>query len=210
MDRLFTPFERLDAANSDVEGTGIGLTLSKHLAEAMGGTLVASSVVGRGSTFSVDLPYVEGPVERLERHHPMALVPDVAPPSEEDCGRRHTILYIEDNVSNLKLMERVLARRGDVELVTAVQGRLGVELARQHRPAMILLDLHLPDVTGEEILRRLREDAVTSSVPVVMVTADATGGQVQRLLSAGATAYLTKPLDVGQLLIVVDTILTRR
>ncbi len=88
-----------------------------------------------------------------------------------------------------------------------MQGRLGVELARQHQPTMILLDLHLPDVNGEEILRRLREDPLTSAIPVVIVTADATAGQVQRLLSAGAAAYLTKPLDVAKLLSVIDDVL---
>jgi CheY-like chemotaxis protein len=101
-----------------------------------------------------------------------------------------------------------LAKRGDVEVVSAMQGRLGVELARQLQPRMILLDLHLPDVPGEGVLRRLREDPRTASIPVVMVTADATAGQVQRLVSAGATAYLTKPLDVSLLLQVVDDILT--
>ncbi|MDQ3898114.1 MAG: ATP-binding protein, partial [Actinomycetota bacterium] len=210
MDRLFTPFDRLDAADTDVEGTGIGLTLSKHLAEAMGGALAVESVVGQGSTFSIDLPRVEGPLERYERHQPDGASsrgdPTDAPPPAG--GRPHKLLYIEDNLSNVKLMERVLARRGDVEVVSAVQGRLGVELARQHRPSVILLDLHLPDVNGEEILRRLRDDPATASIPVVMVTADATVGQVQRLLSAGAAAYLTKPLDVGQLLGVVDEVLS--
>jgi CheY-like chemotaxis protein len=121
---------------------------------------------------------------------------------------RHKVLYIEDNLSNLKLIDRILAKRGDVEVVSAMQGRLGVELARQLQPRMILLDLHLPDVPGEGVLRRLREDPRTASIPVVMVTADATAGQVQRLVSAGATAYLTKPLDVSLLLQVVDDILT--
>ena len=210
MDRLFTPFDRLDAAQTEVEGTGIGLTLSKHLAEAMGGALAVESTPGQGSTFSIDLPRVEGPVERYERH-PAEKAPSSAGVAErmvDGAPPRRTVLYIEDNLSNLKLMERVLARRGDVEVVSAMQGRLGVELARQHKPEMILLDLHLPDVTGEEILRRLRDDPATVSIPVVMVTADATAGQVQRLLSAGATAYLTKPLDVGQLLSVVDQVLS--
>lgn len=208
MDRLFTPFDRLDAGRTEVEGTGIGLTLSKSLAEAMGGVLVVESAVGQGSTFSVELPRVEGQEERFERSR---LAPAVqAEPLERDDlrpGHRQKVLYIEDNLSNLKLIERILARRNDVEVVSAMQGRLGVELARQHQPTMILLDLHLPDVNGEEILRRIREDPLTSTIPVVIVTADATAGQVQRLLSAGAAAYLTKPLDVAKLLSVIDDVL---
>ena len=208
MSRLFAPFDRLDAGQTDVEGTGIGLTLSKHLAEAMGGTLSVESVPGQGSTFSVDLPLVEGPVERYERLQPETAALAVHPPNGHlGPGQRHKVLYIEDNPSNLRLIERILARRGDVDVVSAMQGRFGIELARQHHPSLILLDLHLPDIGGEEILRRLRDDPLTASIPVVMVTADATAGQVQRLLSAGATAYLTKPLDVAMLLGLVDEML---
>jgi CheY-like chemotaxis protein/nitrogen-specific signal transduction histidine kinase len=210
MDRLFAPFDRLDAGQTDVEGTGIGLALAKNLAEAMGGALVVESVVGRGSTFSFDLPRVEGPVERYERLQPPKAFPAVGAPANghHHAGQSHKLLHIEDNPSNLRLIERILAGRDDVVVVSAMQGRFGIELARQHQPALILLDLHLPDISGEEILRRLREDPMTSSIPVVMVTADATAGQVQRLLSAGAVAYLTKPLDVTMLLSVIDGILT--
>lgn len=207
MDRLFAPFDRLDAASTDIEGTGIGLALAKNLAEAMGGALVVESVVGRGSTFSVELPRVEGPVERYERLR-SGVVPTATPPNGQHLpGRTSKLLHIEDNPSNLRLIERILSRRDDVVVVSAMQGRFGIELARQHQPALILLDLHLPDISGEEILHRLREDPATSAIPVVMVTADATAGQVQRLLSAGAAAYLTKPLDVAKLLEVIDGIL---
>jgi len=208
MSRLFAPFDRLDAGHTDVEGTGIGLTLSKSLAEAMGGTLSAESVPGQGSTFSLDLPRVEGPVERYERMQPVPSTVTVQPPNGNIApGERHKVLYIEDNPSNLRLIERILARRGDVDVVSAMQGRFGIELARQHHPSLILLDLHLPDINGEEVLRRLVDDPLTSSIPVVMVTADATAGQVQRLLSAGASAYLTKPLDVARLLGLLDEML---
>jgi PAS domain S-box-containing protein len=207
MDRLFAPFDRLDAGSTDIEGTGIGLALSKNLAEAMGGALVVESSVGRGSTFSFDLPRVEGPVERYERLQPEPPVAVAATNGQRHDGPAHKLLHIEDNPSNLRLIERILSRRENVVVVSAMQGRFGIELARQHQPALILLDLHLPDISGEEILHRLREDPATSSIPVVMVTADATTGQVQRLLSAGAAAYLTKPLDVAMLLEVIDGIL---
>jgi CheY-like chemotaxis protein len=114
------------------------------------------------------------------------------------------VLHIEDNLSNLKLVERILERRGDVELIAAMQGGLGVELAREHRPGLVLLDLHLPDIGGEQVLQRLRQDPATASIPVVIVSADATTRQVQRLLSAGATGYLTKPIAVPELLRVLD------
>ena len=211
MGRLFAPFDRLDAGHTDVEGTGIGLALAKSLAEAMGGSLCAESVLGQGSTFSVDLPRAEGPVERYERLQPEpATLPAVPADGHAEPGQRHVVLHIEDNPSNLRLIERILGRRGDVDVVSAMQGRFGIDLARQHHPSLILLDLHLPDISGEEILRRLLDDPLTASIPVVMVTADATAGQVQRLLSAGASAYLTKPLDVAKLLDLLDEMLSTR
>jgi PAS domain S-box-containing protein len=203
VDQLFAPFERLGAEYTDVEGTGIGLALSRRLSEAMGGTLGMTTELGRGSTFTVELPRVEGPVERYERlnggSEAAAPVPAAAPPEQ-----RHKVLHIEDNLSNLKLVERILAPRGDIEIVAAMQGRLGLELAHEHHPVLVLLDLHLPDMGGDEVLQRLRDDPVTASIPVVIVSADATPGQVSRLLAAGATAYLTKPIDVRELRSVLD------
>ena len=191
---LFVPFERLGVEGTGVEGTGIGLALSKRLAEAMGGTVTATSVLGQGSTFTVELPRVEGPVERYER-----LNGDRAPAAASASDTRR-VLHIEDNLSNLKLIEKIFEQRPEVEVVAAMHGSLGLELAREHRPSLILLDLHLPDINGEEVLQRLREDPVTAPIPVVIVSADATPGQVQRLLASGATAYITKPIDVRELL----------
>jgi signal transduction histidine kinase/ActR/RegA family two-component response regulator len=204
IERLFAPFERLGAEHSDVEGTGIGLALSRRLAEAMGGSLEVESAVTRGSTFAVNLPLVEGPVERYERLD--AASDDAA--TGEVAG--NTVVHIEDNLSNLRLVEQVIARQGGTELVVAMQGRLGLELVRQHRPAAVLLDLHLPDIDGEDVLRALRDDPETASIPVVILSADATPGQVQRLLAAGARAYLTKPLEVRQLLEILDDIVGDR
>jgi PAS domain S-box-containing protein len=195
---LFVPFERLGAEGTDVEGTGIGLALSKRLAEAMGGTIGATSTLGQGSIFSFELPRVEGPVERYERLNGSAHT-IVAP-----AARRHRVLHIEDNMSNLKLVERIFAQRPDVEVIAALHGSLGLELAREHDPALILLDLHLPDIGGEQVLQRLRDDPVTASIPVVIVSADATSGQIQRLLASGASSYITKPIDVRELLSVFE------
>jgi len=200
LELLFTPFERLGAERTTIEGTGIGLALSRRLAEVMGGALGVESNLGRGSTFWVEFPQVEGPVDRLERLGEVGAPVAAAGPGLE----RPAILHVEDNLANIQLVERVLAQRPGVRLIPAMQGRLGLELARQHQPVLVLLDLNLADVGGEEILRALRDDPLTATIPVVIVSADAMPRQVQRLLSAGATAYLTKPIDVRQLLELVD------
>ena len=114
------------------------------------------------------------------------------------------MLYIEDNPSNIKLVETILRERPEVTLLVAQQGRLGLDLAREHAPALVLLDLNLPDISGEEILRRLRADERTDAIPVVMVSADATVGQVARLRRGGADGYLTKPFEIEQFLAVID------
>jgi CheY-like chemotaxis protein/anti-sigma regulatory factor (Ser/Thr protein kinase) len=204
---LFTPFERLGAERTTVEGTGIGLALSRRLAEVMGGHLDVESTVGRGSTFWVDFNIVEGPVDRVERlGHVGAPAAVAVTPSSE----RPAILHIEDNLSNIQLIERVLAQRPAIRLIPAMQGRLGLELARQHRPVLVLLDLNLADISGEEVLRMLREDKITARTPVAIVSADAMPRQAQRLLAAGATAYLTKPIDVRELLELVDSAIAAR
>jgi len=164
----------------------------------MGGTLDVTSQVGVGSTFAVELPLTAAPVEALEPRGGSPTV-DPAPPDA-----RMVVLYIEDNLSNLRLIEQVLGRRPRTTLLSAMQGRLGLDLAREHRPDLILLDLHLPDLPGQEVLRRLLDEPRTREIPVLILSADATPGHVERLLAAGARAYLTKPLDVRQLLALVD------
>jgi len=200
LDRLFTPFERLGAEASGVEGTGLGLSLSKRFVEAMGGRVRVESKVGIGSTFAVELAAATAPGEGL---HEAELPPAAAP------ARAGTVLYVEDNLANVRLVERVLQRRPQVTLLPAAQGRLGLELAREHHPDLVLLDSHLPDVPGAEVLRRLREEPRTADIPVVIVSADATPGEIERLRGLGAEAYLTKPLDVRQLLELVDGVLAR-
>jgi signal transduction histidine kinase/ActR/RegA family two-component response regulator len=202
---VFTPFDRLGAESTGIEGSGIGLALSRRLAEAMGGRLDVATEVGRGSTFWVELPLVEGPVERWER---LGGQPAPGNGHESSPARaRSRVLHIEDNLANVKLVERILGEREDIEVVAAMQGRLGLELAHELRPALVLLDLHLPDVSGDDVLRQLREDPATASIPVVIVSADATPGQIQRLTAAGAMAYLTKPLDVRELLRLLEEVL---
>jgi CheY-like chemotaxis protein len=167
----------------------------------MGGRLEAESRIGSGSTFRVELQATENPVtaEEEEEEHP--LPPGDALPAVD---RRYTILYIEDNLSNLKLVQRILGERPDVHLIAAMQGGLGLELAREHRPDLVLLDLHLPDIQGDEVLARLQADPAFNGTPVVVLSADATKGRIQRLLEAGACAYLSKPIDVKQFVDVVN------
>ena len=121
-----------------------------------------------------------------------------------------TVLYIEDNLSNLQLVDRIVSRRGGVTLISAMRPALGLDLAREHHPDLILLDLHLPDIPGEEVLQRLRADARTAGIPVVVLSADARPGLIKRLLGAGARRFLTKPLDISELLKVLDEVADER
>ncbi len=202
--QLFTPFERLGAEQSGVEGTGLGLSLSKRLIEAMNGTIGVESVPDQGSAFWIELPIAEGQVEESKRVGTDLLA------SPEWYAKAYTMLYIEDNLSNLALMERLLQQRPHINLLPTMQGQLGLEMARELRPDLILLDLHLPDIKGDAVLQQLQDDPSTSHIPVVMLSADATQRQIDRLLAAGAWAYLTKPIDVKRLLEILDEALDAR
>jgi CheY-like chemotaxis protein len=189
--RLFTPFDRLGAEQTGVEGTGLGLALCQRLVQAMHGSIGASSTLGRGSVFWVELACAESPLV-----HVAVAKRDISPSVSGSETDKRTILYVEDNLSNLTLIEQMLAERPHIELMTAMQGQLGIELARQHSPDLILLDLHLPDLPGWDVLSRLQGDEATRDIPVVIISADATSRQINRLMEAGARAYLTKPLDM--------------
>jgi nitrogen-specific signal transduction histidine kinase/CheY-like chemotaxis protein len=206
MDRLFVPFERLSSEQSAAEGTGLGLPLSKRLAEAMGGTLDLETTVDEGSTFWVELPLTEGPVQRAERQELQALPQERAVQAEPAM----TVLYIEDNLSNLQLVERILGRRPGVSLISAMRPLLGLELASEHHPDLILLDLHLPDMPGQEVLRRLLANPRTAEIPVVVLSADARPSLIKDLVDQGAKAFMTKPLDVKEFLDLLDDVAVGR
>ena len=123
---------------------------------------------------------------------------------------QHTVLYIEDNAVNRLLVERVFEHRSNIDIIVATRGLLGLEMARDHQPAIVLLDIHLPDVNGDKVLTRLRDDPLTRDIPVVVLSADASDRQMQRLLNLGAAAYLTKPLDVHKLLETVDAMISEQ
>jgi len=196
--RVFDPFDRLGAEKTSVQGTGVGLTLSKHLVERMGGALTVVSEFGVGSTFAVELASVDAPSTAAPARPQAAALSSAA-------GALH-ILHVEDNPANLALVEQVLARRRGVELQAAMYGGLALELARAQRPDLILLDLHLPDMLGTEVFDRLQAEPSTAGIPVVVVSADATPTQVDRLRAAGIAGYLTKPIDVRELLSVVERV----
>ena len=200
LERLFTPFDRLGAEGSTVEGTGLGLALSKSLVEAMSGAMDVRSQPGLGSTFSVELLVVAAPVA-AGAGRPVR--PGPATTGDAPVSTR-TILYIEDNLSNLRLIESILSQRPGISVLSAMQGRVGLDLARAHRPDLILLDRHLPDISGDQVFVQLREDPRTRDIPVIVLSADAISSEIRRLLGAGVRAYLTKPLDVRQLLAVID------
>jgi CheY-like chemotaxis protein len=205
--RLFTPFDRLGAEHDGIEGSGIGLALSKRLVEAMGGSIRVQSAVGIGTTFAVEFPAAVAPDAEMQfsdslLNHPLHDMPHAGQP--EVPVRRQNVLQIEDNPANQQVIERVLGYRPHLNLITAIQGQMGLVLAREHHPEVILLDLNLPDLSGAEVLARLRADPQTAEIPVIIVSADATPNQVQRLLALGAQEYLTKPLNLEKLLGTLD------
>lgn len=203
LSRLFTPFDRL-GADSRIEGTGLGLVLSRGLITAMGGALSVDSVVGQGTSASVDLPLSALPTTHA------TVVSDKVQVSAPVSGGAFTILCVEDNLPSYQLVERLVARRPGIRLISAMQGNLGVELAASHRPDLILLDLNLPDISGEEVLRRLRERPDTAPIPVVMLSADAMQKQIDKLLAAGAREYLTKPIEVTRFYALLDELMAKK
>ncbi|UZE21309.1 PAS domain S-box protein [Pseudomonas sp. B21-056] len=188
LDQLFKPFERL-GADPQVEGTGLGLSLSKSLLEMMQGNLLVRSVPGQGCCFTLQLPGAQVVATQLP---PIAALTVTRPPVEYH-GR---VLCIEDNLSSLALIETLMQRRPGIQLLSSMQGQMGLDLARQHAPQLILLDVTLPDLEGLEVLRRLRQSPATASTPVLMITADASDLTHRALQDAGATAILTKPIHI--------------
>jgi len=197
--QLFQPFNRLGQEASGVAGTGIGLVVTKQLAELMDGTLGVESTVGAGSVFWVDLRSTAAPelaVTLVETAHVQTRQPvDV---------RLRTLLYIEDNPANMILVEQLIARRPDIRLLTAVNGNLGIELARDSQPDMILMDINLPGISGVDALKILRGDPATAHIPVVALSANAMPRDIELGLKVGFFRYLTKPIKVKEFMETLD------
>ncbi|HRD96191.1 MAG TPA: CHASE domain-containing protein [Rubrivivax sp.] len=194
---LFQPYNRLGRETSGIEGTGIGLVISRRLTELMGGTLTVQSRQGAGSVFTVRLPEA------------IATQADASPPAlaAQPQYRHRLVHYVEDNETNVEVMRGVLAQRPQITLLSSTLGLDGLVAIRQQPPDLILLDMQLPDISGAELLRHLQQDPVLASIAVVVVSADATPARIEEALSQGARHYVTKPLDVPHFLTIIDKLL---
>ncbi len=205
LQQLFQPFNRLGQEAGTEEGTGIGLVVTKQLVELMGGTLGVESEVGIGTLFWIELAASSAPELQLGEH-----AADIREPWGEtlrDAPRRK-VLYVEDNPANLILVEQLIARRSDLDMLSAVDGHLGIALARQHQPDLILMDINLPGISGTEVLGLLRADPLTAHIPVIALSANALPRDVRKGLDAGFLRYLTKPINVPEFMEALDTALS--
>jgi len=197
LERLFEPFERLGAESTTIEGTGIGLALSKQLAQLMGASLGVDSVPGKGSTFWIDLPLTDTPT------HPTV----TRERSQYSAVRKGTVLYVEDNLANLKVVEAMLGLQAGLRLISAMNGEDGLQIAHRERPDVILLDIHLPGMDGYAVLSALRGNPATCAIPVIALSADAMPADIDQGLQAGFAYYLTKPVHRDQLIATIETAL---
>ena len=190
--QLFDPFNRLGAEGGEIEGTGIGMTISKKLIEVMNGSIGVTSALGEGSTFYVSLPVCFLTLGKIEsRNTPM----DNAIAGRKET-RRFTILYIEDNPANLKLIEDILTDYPEVRLLSATYAQMGIDIALSHKPDLILMDINLPDIDGIEALKRLRNFEETHETPVIAMSANAMKKDIDRAMAEGFKTYITKPIDI--------------
>jgi CheY-like chemotaxis protein len=198
--QLFQPFNRLGQEASAEQGTGIGLVMSKRLVELMGGEIGMESTAGTGSVFWFELNLAAEP-------HPVAGAAKPSAPHhahvQHDAAPR-TLLYVEDNQANMQLVEQLIARRPDMRLLSAADAILGIELARTRLPEVILMDINLPGMSGIQALEILREDPVTARIPVLAISANAMPHDIKKGLDAGFFRYITKPIDVNELMAALD------
>ncbi|MES2320454.1 MAG: ATP-binding protein [Pseudomonadota bacterium] len=203
VDALFQPFNRLGQENGVEEGTGIGLVVTRRLVELMGGTIGVSSSVGVGTVFWVELETTEP-------------VPSMLSGSVHAIGRRespiapgvsHTLLYVEDNPANLKLVQEIVGFRADLRLLSAPDAHLGIEMAKAHSPDLILMDINLPGMNGIDALHELRRDPRSSHIPVLALTANAMPRDIERGIDAGFYRYLTKPINIDEFNEAIDSTL---
>jgi CheY-like chemotaxis protein/anti-sigma regulatory factor (Ser/Thr protein kinase) len=201
--QLFQAFNRLGQEAGGEEGTGIGLVVAKRLVELMGGVIGVESTVGVGSAFWFELVSVAEPHLSMEGGEAAAS----AQPHVPRGSRLHTLLYVEDNPANLKLVEQIIARHPDMRLLTAVNGNLGIGIARDNQPEVILMDINLPGINGFEVLKLLRSDPATAHIPVIAISANAMPRDIKKGLEAGFFLYLTKPIKVNEFMDALDTAL---
>jgi CheY-like chemotaxis protein len=201
--QLFQPFNRLGQEAGSVAGTGIGLVVTKRLAELMGGVLGVASRAGAGSVFWCELISCAAPQLVADGGEAAAFDGPAVPAG----ARTHTLLYVEDNQANMKLVEQLISRRPDIRLLTAVDGTLGIEVARTAKPTVILMDINLPGISGLEALKVLRADATTAHIPIVALSANAMPRDIEKGLQAGFFRYLTKPIKINEFMHTLDAAL---
>ncbi|MGZ5601451.1 MAG: ATP-binding protein [Methylobacter sp.] len=197
--QLFQPFNRLGQENGAVEGTGIGLVVTKQLVEQMGGAIGVDSTVGVGSEFWIDL-VKDVPPQFASGH---ALSSDHAPHTQGNPAQR-TLLYVEDNPANLMLVEQIIAGHPHVRILSAQDGHLGIALARAHRPDVILMDINLPGIGGLQTLQILSQDPAVAHIPVIALSANAMFRDIEKGLAAGFFRYLTKPIKINEFISAFD------
>ncbi len=203
---LFQPFNRLgQEVSGGVGGTGIGLVVTERLVKLMGGSIAVTSNPGVGTVFSVELLSIAMP--QLAFDSPEVAAEGAEPEALSKEGPRHTLLYVEDNPANMKLVEQIIARRPDMELLTAVNGVLGLELARRAQPTLILMDLNLPGISGVATMKLLREDPTTAHIPVVALSANASPRDIELGLEHGFFRYLTKPINIREFMDMLTAVL---
>jgi CheY-like chemotaxis protein len=198
--QLFQPFNRLGKEAGPEEGTGIGLVVTKRLVEMMGGTIGAESAVDVGSVFWVELSLTTAPHLASREAGCAALVEPLVPSG----APLRTLLYVEDNPSNLELVEQLVERRTELRLLSAADGNIGIEFARAYQPEVILMDINLPGISGIEAMKILRADPTTAHIPIIALSANAVPRDIQKALEAGFFNYLTKPIKVNEFMAALD------
>ncbi len=196
---IFEPFTRVDVEVDQIEGTGIGLTIAKSLIESMNGTITFSSVFGQGSEFIVELP--KGDQTTVKKQSERLKSKNILPLSE---NKKFKILYVEDNPENLDLVEQIMSKRPDIDLLPASSAEKGIEIAREEQPGLIIMDIHLPGMDGLTAFQRLKNYEETASIPVIALSADAMQTDKNRALAIGFTCYLTKPIDIPEFMETID------
>ena len=203
--QLFKAFERLNAEKAEIEGTGIGLLITKNIIELMGGNIGVDSQPGKGSTFWIELPNDDLQIDHEDKRIKKEVI-KMQTISNSNAEQERTVLYIEDNPANLRLVNQLLGRQSNIHMWSAHEPLLGLELAAEHQPDLILLDINLPGLSGYEVLKHLRQSTTTRHIPVIAISANAMPKDIEKGKQAGFDDYITKPIDINLLL---DTVTKR-
>ena len=200
MNQLFQPFNRLGQEGGVVEGTGIGLVVTQRLVEQMGGSIGVTSSVGVGSEFWIELLRATAPQTVEGNLNPVDILPHV----NEHLAQQHTLLYVEDNPANLMLVQHIIEDQPAIRMLSAPDGNLGIEIARAHLPDVVLMDINLPGINGIQALKILQNDPVTAHIPVIALSANAMLRDIEKGLESGFFRYLTKPININELMVALN------